>query len=252
MAVATSDRVALYLQDKHPIRDGMRYAQLAEAAGFETVWQAESRLVREATVPMAAYAAVTERIGDRLRGRQHLDAERRPARGDVLDARRPGPGARQARPRRLVGAARVEGGCEPAPPAAGDAGDGRGHAAPARHGARHLPRRVRPPRRRRDRHRPRRPLAEARPDLRRRDRDEDDGARRRGRRRRPPQLPGRTGLQPSGDGGARRGRCPRVAAPSTTSTAPSSSSARWTRTDRSRSTARGSWSPSTSASSRTS
>jgi 5,10-methylenetetrahydromethanopterin reductase len=63
MAVATGSRVALYLQDKHPIREGMRYAQLAEAAGFETVWQAESRLVREATVPMAAYAAVTRRIG---------------------------------------------------------------------------------------------------------------------------------------------------------------------------------------------
>ena len=62
MAVATGDRVALYLQDKHPIRDGMRYAQLAEERGFEAVWQAESRLVREATVPMAAYAAVTERI----------------------------------------------------------------------------------------------------------------------------------------------------------------------------------------------
>ena len=57
------NRVALYLQDKHPIRDGMRYARLAEEAGFEAVWQAESRLVREATVPMAAYAAVTERIG---------------------------------------------------------------------------------------------------------------------------------------------------------------------------------------------
>jgi len=41
----------------------MRYAQLAEDAGFEAVWQAESRLVREATVPMAAYAAVTEHIG---------------------------------------------------------------------------------------------------------------------------------------------------------------------------------------------
>jgi len=57
------DRVALYLQDKHPIRDGMQYAVLAERAGFEAVWQAESRLVREATVPMAAFAAVTERIG---------------------------------------------------------------------------------------------------------------------------------------------------------------------------------------------
>jgi 5,10-methylenetetrahydromethanopterin reductase len=62
MATASQGRVALYLQDKHPIRDGMRYAQLAERCGFEAVWQAESRLVREATVPMAAFAAVTERI----------------------------------------------------------------------------------------------------------------------------------------------------------------------------------------------
>ena len=60
--MADHGRVALYLQDKHPIRDGMHYAQVAEACGFEAVWQAESRLVREATVPMAAYAAVTERI----------------------------------------------------------------------------------------------------------------------------------------------------------------------------------------------
>jgi 5,10-methylenetetrahydromethanopterin reductase len=62
MAVSTEGRVALYLQDAHPIRDGMRYTQLAEANGFEAVWQAESRLVREATVPMAAFAAVTDRI----------------------------------------------------------------------------------------------------------------------------------------------------------------------------------------------
>lgn len=55
-------RVALYLQDAHPIRDGMEYAKYAEAKGFEAVWQAESRLVRDAIVPMAAYAAVTERI----------------------------------------------------------------------------------------------------------------------------------------------------------------------------------------------
>jgi 5,10-methylenetetrahydromethanopterin reductase len=54
--------VALYLQDKHPIRDGMRYVRHAEERGFEAVWQAESRLVREATVPMAAFAATTERI----------------------------------------------------------------------------------------------------------------------------------------------------------------------------------------------
>jgi len=55
-------RVALYLQDAHPLRDGMKYAQHAEAAGFESVWQAESRLVRESTIPLAAFAAVTERI----------------------------------------------------------------------------------------------------------------------------------------------------------------------------------------------
>jgi 5,10-methylenetetrahydromethanopterin reductase len=55
-------RAALYLQDLHPIRDGMAYVRYAEERGFEAVWQAESRLVREATVPMAAYAAVTSRI----------------------------------------------------------------------------------------------------------------------------------------------------------------------------------------------
>ena len=55
-------RAALYLQDKHPVRQGMEYARYAEERGFEAVWQAESRLVREATVPMAAYAAVTSRI----------------------------------------------------------------------------------------------------------------------------------------------------------------------------------------------
>ena len=55
-------RAALYLQDKHPIRDGIRYARYAESRDFEAVWQAESRLVREATVPMAAYASHTERL----------------------------------------------------------------------------------------------------------------------------------------------------------------------------------------------
>jgi 5,10-methylenetetrahydromethanopterin reductase len=62
MTMNAEGRVALYLQDKHPIRDGMRYVAHAEARGFEAVWQAESRLVREATVPMAAFAATTERI----------------------------------------------------------------------------------------------------------------------------------------------------------------------------------------------
>ncbi len=62
MTLGTKGRVALYLQDAHPIREGMEHARYAEARGFEAVWQAESRLVREATVPMAAFASVTERI----------------------------------------------------------------------------------------------------------------------------------------------------------------------------------------------
>ena len=55
-------RVALYLQDSHDLRDGLEYSKYAEQKGFEAVWQAESRLVRDAIVPMAAYAAVTEKI----------------------------------------------------------------------------------------------------------------------------------------------------------------------------------------------
>lgn len=57
-----SERVALYLQDAHDLRDGLEYVRYAEQRGFEAVWQAESRLVRDAIVPMAAYAAVTERL----------------------------------------------------------------------------------------------------------------------------------------------------------------------------------------------
>jgi 5,10-methylenetetrahydromethanopterin reductase len=56
------NRVALYLQDAHNLRDGLDYVRYAEQKGFEAVWQAESRLVRDAIVPMAAYAAVTEKI----------------------------------------------------------------------------------------------------------------------------------------------------------------------------------------------
>jgi 5,10-methylenetetrahydromethanopterin reductase len=55
-------RMALYLQDAHDLRNGLDYARYAEKKGFEAVWQAESRLVRDAIVPMAAYAAVTSRI----------------------------------------------------------------------------------------------------------------------------------------------------------------------------------------------
>lgn len=54
--------MALYVQDAHPIREAMAFVARAEALGFAAVWQADSRLVREATVPMAAFAATTERL----------------------------------------------------------------------------------------------------------------------------------------------------------------------------------------------
>jgi len=54
--------MALYVQDAHPIREAMAFVQRAEALGYAAVWQADSRLVREATVPMAAFAATTDRI----------------------------------------------------------------------------------------------------------------------------------------------------------------------------------------------
>lgn len=57
-----TQRMALYLQDAHDLRDGLEYVKYAESRGFEAVWQAESRLVRDAIVPMAAYAAVTETL----------------------------------------------------------------------------------------------------------------------------------------------------------------------------------------------
>jgi 5,10-methylenetetrahydromethanopterin reductase len=56
------ENVALYLQDAHDLRDGLEIVKYAEDKGFHSVWQAESRLVRDAIVPMAAYAAVTEKI----------------------------------------------------------------------------------------------------------------------------------------------------------------------------------------------
>ncbi|MBP9676806.1 MAG: LLM class flavin-dependent oxidoreductase [Anaerolineaceae bacterium] len=57
-----AERMALYLQDAHDLRHGLEYVQYAESKGFEAVWQAESRLVRDAIVPMAAYAAVTNKL----------------------------------------------------------------------------------------------------------------------------------------------------------------------------------------------
>ena len=54
--------MALYMQDAHPIAEAVAHVRYAEQRGFEAVWQAESRLAREATVPMAVFLARTERI----------------------------------------------------------------------------------------------------------------------------------------------------------------------------------------------
>jgi 5,10-methylenetetrahydromethanopterin reductase len=55
-------RLALYMQDKHPIKDEIEYSKYAEQNGFEAVWFAESRLARDAIVPMAAVASNTTKI----------------------------------------------------------------------------------------------------------------------------------------------------------------------------------------------
>ncbi len=55
-------RLAIYLQDAHPIPEAIEYVRYAGERGFEAVWQADSRLVRDAVVPMAAFAANTETI----------------------------------------------------------------------------------------------------------------------------------------------------------------------------------------------
>ncbi len=60
--LAAMTRMAMYLQDAHTIRDGMDLVRYAEQQGFEAVWQADSRLVRDCLVPMAAFAAVTDTI----------------------------------------------------------------------------------------------------------------------------------------------------------------------------------------------
>lgn len=60
--VAMTIPAALYLQDAHLIREGMEIAQYAEKKGFDAVWQADSRLVRDCMIPMAAFAAVTDTI----------------------------------------------------------------------------------------------------------------------------------------------------------------------------------------------
>ena len=142
-------RVAMYLQDKHPIREGMEYARYAEEKGFEAVWQAESRLVRDAIVPMAAFAAVTDRIkiGSGVINNWTRNIGLLAATFLTLDDLAPdriicGIGAWWDPLAKNVGIERRK-------PLTADARDHRGHAPPAGYGTRHLPRRISPRRRHR-------------------------------------------------------------------------------------------------------
>ena len=189
MAVEQSTkRVALYLQDKHPIRDGMEYARYAESRGFEAVWQAESRLVRDAIVPMAAFAAVTERIHIGSGVINNWTRNIGLLAATFLDARRPGARPRDLRHRRLVGSAGQERGHRAPQAAGGHARDDRGDAPPAGHGTGDLSRRVSPCRRHRAGRGARAARAAQREDHDRRHRAPDDGADRRDRRRRRAEL----------------------------------------------------------------
>lgn len=62
MAHGTTPRLALYLQDKHPIAYEIEMAQYAEAKGFDEIWQADTRLARDCVVLMSALLANTSRI----------------------------------------------------------------------------------------------------------------------------------------------------------------------------------------------
>jgi 5,10-methylenetetrahydromethanopterin reductase len=54
--------LAIYLQDKHAIRDEFTFARYAEERGFDAIWQADTRLARDCISMMGALAAITTRV----------------------------------------------------------------------------------------------------------------------------------------------------------------------------------------------
>lgn len=57
-----SQRMALYLQDKHDIRYELEIAKYAEEKGFSEIWQADTRLARDCVVMMSALLTETSRL----------------------------------------------------------------------------------------------------------------------------------------------------------------------------------------------
>ncbi len=55
-------RLGLYLQHDLPLPEAIRLVQYAELRGFESVWQSERILARDAFVALTAFAATTTRI----------------------------------------------------------------------------------------------------------------------------------------------------------------------------------------------
>ncbi len=54
--------LAIYLQDKHSIRDEFEFARYAEQRGFDAIWQADTRLARDCISMMGALVAITSRV----------------------------------------------------------------------------------------------------------------------------------------------------------------------------------------------
>jgi len=57
-----TQRMALYLQDKHPIDYELEMAVYAEEKGFSEIWQADTRLARDCVVLMSALLTRTRRL----------------------------------------------------------------------------------------------------------------------------------------------------------------------------------------------
>lgn len=57
-----AQRMALYMQDKHPLPYELEMVRYAEQRGFAEIWQADTRLARDCVVLMSAFLATTSRI----------------------------------------------------------------------------------------------------------------------------------------------------------------------------------------------
>ena len=57
-----SQRMALYMQDMHPIQYEIEMVKYAEEKGFSEIWQADTRLARDCVVMMSAFLAETKRM----------------------------------------------------------------------------------------------------------------------------------------------------------------------------------------------